>query len=68
MTSWDQKYAMKNAHWEQAKGHMRAMVAIDGAMHSGNHGMDPEKKNRFEIVSDAIETFIKDFEDNALNE
>jgi uncharacterized protein involved in outer membrane biogenesis len=62
--TWDQKAAMKGVHWELAKGHLRALVAIDGAMHSAQL----ERPLRFEEVSDAIEGFIKDFEDNALHE
>lgn len=61
---WDQKYALKNIQWELAKGHLRAMVAIDASMSSGRE----ERPCRFEIVEQVIEEFIKDFEDNGLNE
>lgn len=61
---WDQKSAFKGAQWETAKGHLRALVAIDGAMSSGQ----VERPLRFEVVSQAVENFIKDFEDHGLHE
>jgi hypothetical protein len=59
--------ALKGAHWEQAKGHMRALVAIDGAVSSGERPAAGEKY-RFQVVSDAVEEFIKAFENEGLQE
>jgi hypothetical protein len=54
----------KAQQWEIAKGHLRAMAAIDGACSTG----ETERPYRFERVSEAIEKFIKDFEWAGLHE
>lgn len=56
--------AAKLQQWEVAKGHLRALVAIDGAVSSG----ETERPYRFEVVGAAVEKFIKDFEDNGLHD
>ena len=56
--------AMKALQWEIAKGHLRSLVAIDGAVSSGQI----ERPYRFEVVSAAIEKFIREFEDKGLHE
>jgi hypothetical protein len=54
----------KALQWEIAKGHLRAMAAIDGAVSTG----EEERPYKYEITSDAIETFIKYFEDSGYHE
>ena len=54
----------KAQQWEIAKGHLRAVAAIDGALSTG----EMERPYRFEKVSAAIEAFIKDFESDGLHE
>lgn len=54
----------KAVQWEIAKGHLRALVAIDGAVSTG----ETKRPYRFEVVEAAIEKFIKDFEENGLHE
>lgn len=54
----------KATQWEIAKGHLRALAAIDGAVATG----ESERPYRFEVVGAAIEKFIRDFEDSGLAE
>lgn len=54
----------KAQQWEIAKGHLRAMAAIDGACSTG----ETERPYRFEVVGAAIEKFISEFEANGLHE
>lgn len=56
--------AAKAQQWEIAKGHLRALAAIDGACSTG----ETERPYRFEIVESAIEKFITEFEDAGLHE
>lgn len=52
-------HAMAKAQqWEITKGHLRAMVALDGAISTG----ETSRPYRFEATQDAVEGFIKDFE------
>lgn len=48
----------KAQQWEIAKGHLRALAAIEGAVSTG----EVDRPYRFETVSAAIEKFIGDFE------
>ena len=54
----------KAVQWEITKGHLRALAAVDGAMSTGETG----RPYRFEIVRDAVEAFIADFEGKGLHE
>jgi hypothetical protein len=54
----------KSQQWEIAKGHLRALAALDGAVSTG----ETERPYRFEIVGAAIEKFIREFEDAGLHE
>jgi len=56
--------AAKAQQWEIAKGHLRAMAAIDGACSTG----EAERPYRFERVSTAIENFIVEFESAGFHE
>jgi hypothetical protein len=56
--------AAKAQQWEIAKGHLRALAAIDGACSTD----ETERPFRFERVGAAIEKFIKDFEYAGLHE
>lgn len=56
--------AAKAQQWEIAKGHLRALAAIDGACSTSGS----ERPYRFEVVEAAIEKFIKEFEDQGLHE
>lgn len=56
--------AAKAQQWEIAKGHLRAMAAIDGACSTG----ESERPYRFEKVEAAIEAFIKEFESAGFHE
>lgn len=53
--------ALKPVVWEETKGKLRAFVALQGAYHGG----DLEDYYR---VKNAVETFIKSFEDEGLHE
>lgn len=55
----------KGVQWEIAKGHLRALVAIDGSRYSGH---DPGEKPRYQEVSEAVEAFIRAFEGDGLHE
>lgn len=50
--------------WEQAKGFLRTLVALDGARISS--GLATDRRFRYEVVSEAVEDFIKDFETKEL--
>lgn len=56
--------AAKAQQWEIAKGHLRALAAIDGACRTA----EMEGPRRYEVVGDAIERFIADFESNGFHE
>ena len=56
--------AAKAQQWEIAKGHLRALAAIDGAVSTG----ETERPYRFEKVSAAIEKFISEFEAEGFDE
>ena len=56
--------AAKAQQWEIAKGHLRAMAAIDGACITG----ETERPYRFERASIAIENFIQEFESDGFHE
>lgn len=64
MTTFLPHSVAKAQQWEIAKGHLRAMAAIDGACSTG----EIKRPYRFELVSIAIEKFIKEFEDAGLHE
>ena len=54
---------MRAISWERAKGALRELVAVKGSIHSGNPDMES-----WEELSRRIETFIKDIEDDGLQE
>ena len=54
--------AAKAQQWEITKGHLRALVVIDAAVSTD------ERPFRFEKTSEAVEKFIRDFEDAGLHE
>jgi hypothetical protein len=56
--------AAKAQQWEIAKGHLRALAAIDGACSTG----ETERPYRFERVQAAVESFIKEFEGAGFHE
>ena len=56
--------AAKAQQWEIAKGHLRALAAIDGTVSTA----EAERPYRFEVVEAVIEKFIKDFEAEGLHE
>lgn len=60
----DQVAFAKAEQWEIAKGHLRALIAIEGAVSSG----ESERPYRFEVLRERIEDFIKKFEEDGLEE
>lgn len=52
--------------WEEAKGKLRALVAAEGATHGGKP--DENGIHRFDAISKRVETFIKKFEADGLQE
>jgi len=55
---------LKAALWEEAKGKLRAPVAVQGSYSSA----DQEAAETFEEAGAAVEAFIKDFENRGLHE
>lgn len=53
--------------WEEAKGKLRAMVAVEGQCGAHNPE-DQGRRDRWRDASDEIEAFIANFEDKALQE
>ncbi len=56
--------SIKALQWEIAKGHLRAMAALDGAVSTG----ETKRPYKFELSSITIEAFIKTFEDAGFHE
>lgn len=54
----------KATQWEIAKGHLRAMAAIDGAVSTG----ETERPMRWERSAKFIEDFIDQFEARGFHE
>lgn len=63
-TSFDFIGTLKAATWEEAKGKLRAMAALEGSGSSG----EAVRPYRHERISDAVETFIRSFEDEGFQE
>ncbi len=57
------RYPIKAALWEEAKGKLRALVAVQGS-YSGL----TDSAEKWERAGFAVEDFIKAFEDNGLHE
>ncbi|WP_288806313.1 hypothetical protein [uncultured Novosphingobium sp.] len=53
--------------WEEGKGKLRAMVAVEGQCGSHNRAHH-EQRRRWREAQDRIEEFIRRFEDDALHE
>lgn len=56
--------AMKAVEWERAKGHLRALVALQGSY--GGRGISDS--SAFKRLGDKVAAFIKDVENNGLDE
>ena len=54
--------------WEEAKGKLRAVIAAEGAAQSRTADKDEDGRFPYEKTSDAIESFIADFESEGLHE
>lgn len=59
--------AMKAAEWERAKGHLRALVGIQGA-YSLNRAPGDDSPAKWQVLSARVEAFIQDVEDHGLDE
>lgn len=53
---------MKAALWEEAKGKLRAIVAVEGACMDGLFVSETDHRYKFETISEDVEAFIKAFE------
>lgn len=60
--------SLKAAAWERAKGALRELVAIDGSNHDPGDDIHRREKPRFEEVEEAVDAFIKSFEEEGLHE
>jgi len=60
--------AMKAAEWEHAKGHLKALVGIQGAYHRRASLTREETSAKWEVLSARIEAFIADIEGEGLHE
>lgn len=58
-------HALKAQQWEIIKGHLRALVSLQGAY---NSAPDSSTTERFLTLDEKVEVFIKDVEDEALHE
>lgn len=54
----------KKVAWEEAKAKLRTVAALSGSYPS----TDREKYERFKMIRDHVESFIKDFEGLGYNE
>lgn len=64
MSGFFHREALKAIQWELAKGYLRSLAAIDGAQSTG----EMERPYRFERIQQAVEKFIKEFEDEGFHE
>ena len=55
--------AMKAAQWERAKGELRALAVLQGSYQSGTGNGD-----RWMKLHQKVESFIRDIEEDALQE
>jgi len=55
--------ALRAQQWEIAKGHLRATVSLQGGYQAG--GIHAE---RFTLCVNMVEKFIRDFEDEGMDE
>ena len=53
--------------WEEAKGKMRAMVAVEGQCRPDDPAHQRQRE-RWRAASQEVEAFIKHFEDDGLHE
>jgi hypothetical protein len=60
----DLRAPMKLAMWEEAKGKLRALVALQGSYFGG----DTHQTKKWEDAEAAVNQFIEDFEGNGLQE
>lgn len=60
-------HAMKAATWERAKGELRALVGIKGAVRTEPTPL-PGERFPHQDLQDAVEAFIANVEDNGLHE
>lgn len=60
----DYRVPLKYMLWEEAKGKLRALAAVQGSYPSG----DPETAKRFEALTAKVEAFIKEVNDEELQE
>jgi hypothetical protein len=60
--------ALKAQQWEKAKGELHALVALQGSYTSPLPTHMQEEPSRWERLSKAVEAFISDIEDDALQE
>jgi hypothetical protein len=63
MTRHDAIRLAKAGLWEEAKGKLRALAAVNGQVHEGD-GFSPD----WEEVRNAVEDFIRQFEEDGLHE
>ena len=56
--------ALKACQWELAKGHLRALVALQGSYSSGSE----HTAQRFEDAKECVDMFIDAFEGDGLHE
>lgn len=54
--------------WEKCKGELRAMIALQGSYFSEYDGNKAVINNTWRELQDLTEKFIKEVEDNGLNE
>jgi len=57
--------AVKAQQWEIAKGHLRALVVMQGSYFSSGKTHEDQ---RWQELEEKVEAFIKDIQDNALQE
>lgn len=57
---------LKAQAWEDAKGKLRALAAMQGSYHHGSS--NPELTKRWEAAEEVVEAFIRDFEAEGLHE
>lgn len=53
--------------WEEAKGKLRALVLVEGQCYP-DEPLHKHHRERYRKAGDAVEAFVRDFEDRGLHE
>jgi len=68
MSVWQQSDAMKAQHWAIAKGHLQALVDMQGCYSSEPESHESHEMTRWFALEAAVKQFVEDVESRGLAE